>query len=1015
MVEYNPEDGSTNDYQGQTYQYDSYAGEEENTDMLSYVHSNTDVSKQMRRGSAVAALPPNWKPRLENPDRRDSMTRAISQDFVEGGEVVEAQYHTTSIEEAEDEGDESHNAEVAQATRNAQPFEREAVISTPTKSNQRNNQQPIERIGDHPAFLENTHEQTARSRATPREGDGWNTMTTEEKRSRARLLAMYYAELASHDEEEGKACDVSGIPIQSKKRRQRWASPSRRRSRSRTPETPRRSWRAFSADKQRSQTPDRRVAGLDARESRGRSRSPRRQRAQTTGRRRNATPSQNRRFWFFGKKRSKMFGGLVYKPESKDWDPSNWGIDWTHPEYDYHLTTEYLPHDYVKAMYNYAKLTGKSVPFHDELLGAYLKNNASGPKDQVQSQGITIVENQASSPQKISQASAEAEPRKANKNHLSEEQHAHQTETNNVTLPAEKDYMEEDPNHPDGVKNDSLLDQRVINKEPALDVSQNEEISVEPAIELSETRYETQSAVETKDHMPEGIRSTAQLSDASQEIDPKPVSVDTAPKEGKDSTYASVQLRAPTSQMKATSEPKKAPWIKDEPKDGINNVKSKSTSTPESEAEVNAKASLPQKKWQQRNNARPRGTSNFRPAPWQNKLEAPQSPPETKTQYKTQDAQKSIRGASEPNDPLVIIPPKTSESPQSDVHAPKRTPWQKKVYEAASSSTTTQKPSPLRKRAAWEKPLDTNNQQAESNERSAPWVKNKNTPNQSPVRSRPSWQNPKPSATEVTDDKEGDAPTTSPPAKKQWQKPNSSINTTSTPGRAPWQKPKSEAAKSEIQSTKPAPEEKSNLTETSSKKTWQRPTPATTPNNYKAPWAKDHAAAPESVTHVNKPSWQKPKPSASPDTSSPGDSMELNRSPVDSASSAIANKPSWVKSQTDTSAPKRAPWEKSEAASTSHPVPEHRPVSRAGSGKADYFSKFSSADNGIADTDDDEEFIEEEIVESEGDESYIEVEVSDSEFVEEVIETEHEEEIIEEASVQPPPSAKPRWGARVGV
>jgi len=182
--------------------------------------------------------------------------------------------------------------------------------------------------------------------------------------AQARKRALYYSELAEDDENQGMMCDKQGNPDPTEKteeKRGRWGS--RARKRDRTPNRRRR--RSASADRRKG-TPDR-----------GRSRSPNKRRTQSDRRRREPTPTRRIFNWLFGRRRrrSKMFDGINYKPGSNGWDPSDWGIDWTHQEYDSYLTGESLPPQYVSAMFNYAKLTNKAAPDDAKYLEAFLHND----------------------------------------------------------------------------------------------------------------------------------------------------------------------------------------------------------------------------------------------------------------------------------------------------------------------------------------------------------------------------------------------------------------------------------------------------------------------------------------------------------------------------------------------------------------------------------------------------------------------------------------------------------------
>lgn len=54
-----------------------------------------------------------------------------------------------------------------------------------------------------------------------------------------------------------------------------------------------------------------------------------------------------------------MFGGRNFKPGSEGWDPRQWDIDADDPDFDQYKTGAKLPQQYVDAMSNYAKATGK--------------------------------------------------------------------------------------------------------------------------------------------------------------------------------------------------------------------------------------------------------------------------------------------------------------------------------------------------------------------------------------------------------------------------------------------------------------------------------------------------------------------------------------------------------------------------------------------------------------------------------------------------------------------------------
>mmetsp|Transcript_13147 Transcript_13147/g.29883 ORF Transcript_13147/g.29883 Transcript_13147/m.29883 type:complete len:264 (-) Transcript_13147:337-1128(-) len=54
-----------------------------------------------------------------------------------------------------------------------------------------------------------------------------------------------------------------------------------------------------------------------------------------------------------------MFGGRNFKPGSPGWDPRQWGIDADDEDFEQYQTGAKLPDQYVTAMTNYAKATGK--------------------------------------------------------------------------------------------------------------------------------------------------------------------------------------------------------------------------------------------------------------------------------------------------------------------------------------------------------------------------------------------------------------------------------------------------------------------------------------------------------------------------------------------------------------------------------------------------------------------------------------------------------------------------------
>jgi len=334
----------------------------------------------------------------------------VEEEVVETEEPVKMIPMTSYAQEGEEEAKE----EIMEEPRAVTPEQHEYTDhdhDTPPMSNQQNvrssfnmSQAPEPVFMDHPKDQKPSQPMsqeppaTSQSRSMPAPGgqrapiapptelfDLDQQMDRVAMAERAKGLALYYAEWAQVDEDNGMMCDIDGNPITPEKkdrRSGRWSSRSRKRSQSPEKRI------SSSTGRARNETPTKPQSSsrsASATSWRGRSRSPNRRSKQQRrsksagGRRRDATPTRSVFAWLFGRRRkkSKMFGGVNYHPGSADWDPTDWGIDWTNPEYDYHLTGEYLPPQYVKSMFHYAKMTNKSFAGDDDVyLDAFLNPEA---------------------------------------------------------------------------------------------------------------------------------------------------------------------------------------------------------------------------------------------------------------------------------------------------------------------------------------------------------------------------------------------------------------------------------------------------------------------------------------------------------------------------------------------------------------------------------------------------------------------------------------------------------------